>query len=106
MNSNVRMGSIPILGTINLTFNQMKQKIKETITVAINNVLKGIGDQLKGDIKDSKEIIIDRNINIAMLSIDKNLNTFFAKISATLEQENNLDKNDIYSILKEISEDE
>jgi len=84
----------------------MKQKIKETITVAINNVLKGIGDQLKGDIKDSKEIIIDRNINIAMLSIDKNLNTFFAKISATLEQENNLDKNDIYSILKEISEDE
>ncbi len=84
----------------------MKQKIKETITTAINNVLKGIGDQLKGDIKDSKEIIIDRNINIAMLSIDKNLNTFFAKISATLEQENNLDKNDIYSILKEISEDE
>jgi len=84
----------------------MKQKIKETITVAINNVLKGIGDQLKGDIKDSKEIIIDRNINIAMLSIDKNLNTFFAKISATLEQENNLDKSDIYSILKEISEDE
>ncbi len=100
------MGSTPILGTINLTFNQMKQKIKETITTAINNVLKGIGDQLKGDIKDSKEIIIDRNINIAMLSIDKNLNTFFAKISATLEQENNLDKNDIYSILKEISEDE
>ena len=84
----------------------MKQKIKETITTAINNVLKGIGDQLKGDIKDSKEIIIDRNINIAMLSIDKNLNTFFAKISATLEQENNLDKSDIYSILKEISEDE
>lgn len=84
----------------------MKQKIKETITTAINNVLKGIGDQLKGDIKDSKEIIIDRNINIAMLSIDKNLNTFFAKISATLEQKNNLDKNDIYSILKEISEDE
>lgn len=100
------MGSTPILGTINLTFNQMKQKIKETITTAINNVLKGIGDQLKGDIKDSKEIIIDRNINIAMLSIDKNLNTFFAKISATLEQKNNLDKNDIYSILKEISEDE
>lgn len=100
------MGSTPILGTINLTFNQMKQKIKETITTAINNVLKGIGDQLKGDIKDSKEIIIDRNINIAMLSIDKNLNTFFAKISATLEQENNLDKSDIYSILKEISEDE
>jgi hypothetical protein len=84
----------------------MKQKIKETITAAINNVLKGIGDQLKGDTKDSKEEIIDRNINIAMLSIDKNLNTFFTKISATLEQENNLDKSDIYSILKEISEDE
>lgn len=100
------MGSTPILGTINLTFNQMKQKIKETITTAINNVLKGIGDQLKGDTKDSKETIIDRNINIAMLSIDRNLNTFFANISATLEQENNLDKSDIYSILKEISEDE
>lgn len=84
----------------------MKQKIKETITVAINNVLKGIGDQLKGDTKDSKEEIINRNIDIAMLSIDKNLNTFFAKVSATLEQEDNLDKNDIYSILKEISEDE
>ena len=28
------MGSTPILGTINLTFNQMKQKIKETITTA------------------------------------------------------------------------
>ena len=84
----------------------MKQKIKETITVAINNVLKGIGDQLKGDTKDSKEEIINRNIDIAMLSIDKNLNTFFAKASSALEQENNLDKGDIYSILYEISEDE
>ena len=100
------MGSIPILGTINLTFNQMKQKIKETITIAINNVLKGIGDQLKGDTKDSKEEIIDRNINIAMLSIDKKLNTFFTKVSEALVQEDNLDKGDIYSILYEISEDE
>jgi len=84
----------------------MKQKIKETITVAINNVLKGIGDQLKGDTKDSKEEIIDRNINIAMLSIDKKLNTFFTKVSEALVQEDNLDKGDIYSILYEISEDE
>lgn len=84
----------------------MKQKIKETITIAINNVLKGIGDQLKGDTKDSKEEIIDRNINIAMLSIDKNLNAFFTKASSTLEQESNLYKGDIYSILYEISEDE
>ena len=84
----------------------MKQKIKETITAAINNVLKGIGDQLKGDTKDSKEEIIDRNINIAMLSIDKKLNTFFTKVSEALVQEDNLDKGDIYSILYEISEDE
>ena len=84
----------------------MKQKIKETITIAINNVLKGIGDQLKGDTKDSKEEIIDRNINIAMLSIDKKLNTFFTKVSEALVQEDNLDKGDIYSILYEISEDE
>jgi hypothetical protein len=53
----------------------MKTEIKNVIEDLVTSVLSSIGDQVKGETKDTRENIITRNTDVALLKVNQLLKT-------------------------------